>query len=72
MFWSVFLAVVIVFLAVVFLLSLGVMISGKAIKGSCGGIAISEAGERVLVPCEHCSPEERKACELEKRNKLNK
>jgi thiamine biosynthesis lipoprotein len=52
-FWPLFVAALVVFLGVLVLMSLGVMISGRRIKGSCGAIASGHSD--ITSPCDLCS-----------------
>ncbi len=57
-----------VFIAVVAAMAVGVIFSGRRIKGSCGGLATwrDADGESICDACADC-PEKKKDCELERR-----
>ncbi len=57
-----------VFMAVVAAMAVGVILSDRRIKGSCGGLATwkDADGESICDACADC-PEKKKECELESR-----
>ncbi len=65
---DIFVGTFLVFIAVVAAMAVGVIFSGRSIKGSCGGLAAwkDADGESICDACADC-PEKKKECELESR-----
>ena len=65
---DIFLGTFLAFIAVVAAMSVGVIFSGRRIKGSCGGLAAwkDADGESICDACADC-PDKKKECELESR-----
>ncbi len=63
-----FIVTFLVFIVVVAAMAVGVIFSGRRIKGSCGGLATwkDADGESICDACADC-PEKKKECELESR-----
>ena len=63
-----FVGTFLVFIAAVAAMAVGVIFSGRRIKGSCGGLATwkDADGESVCDACADC-PEKKRECELENR-----
>ena len=63
-----FVGTFLVFIAVVAAMAVGVIFSGRRIKGSCGGLAVwkDADGNSICEACADC-PEKKKECELESR-----
>ena len=65
---DIFAGAFLVFIAVFAAMAVGVIFSGRRIKGSCGGLAVwkDADGESICDACADC-PEKKKECELEGR-----